>query len=89
MPPVVTVHSAKDGSDPIAACWIESQEMGDGREWLDWVETILVYKLPRLSREEIQSMLGLSDVELKQTRFYQEALAEGRTGSPIIFLNIG
>ena len=34
-------------------------------------------------------MLGLSDVELKQTRFYQEVFAEGRTGGPIIFLNVG
>ncbi len=79
MPLVVTVHSAKNGGDPIAACCIESQEMGDGRKWLDWVETILVYKLPRLSREESQTMLGLCAVELKQTRFYQEVFAEGRT----------
>jgi predicted transposase YdaD len=89
MPLVVTVHSAKDGSDPIAACCIECQEMRDGRELLDWVETILVYKLLRLSREEMQTMLGSSDVELKQTRFYKEVFAEGRTGSPIIFLNVG
>ncbi|MDD5037605.1 MAG: Rpn family recombination-promoting nuclease/putative transposase [Methylococcaceae bacterium] len=42
------------------------------------IETILVYKLPRLSREEIQDMLGLKDVEFKQTRFYQDVFAEGR-----------
>ena len=43
------------------------------------VETILVYKLsPTLSREEIQTMLNLQDVDLKQTRFYQDAFAEGR-----------
>ena len=77
-PLVVTVHSAKDGGDPIAACCIECQEMGDGRELLDWVETILVYKLPRLSREESQTMLGFCAVELKQTRFYQEVFAGGR-----------
>ena len=54
--------------------------------WTDWppeqladfVETILVYKLPKLSREEIQTMLGLIDTDLKQTRFYQEVFAEGR-----------
>ena len=38
--------------------------------WLEWIETILVYKLPRLSREEIQKMLGYNDIELKQIRFY-------------------
>jgi predicted transposase YdaD len=42
------------------------------------VETILVYKLPRLSREEIQKMLGYNDIELKQTRFYQDVFTEGR-----------
>jgi predicted transposase/invertase (TIGR01784 family) len=50
----------------------------DWRNWLDLIETILVYKLPRLTREEIQRMLHLPDVELKQTRFYQDAFAEGR-----------
>jgi predicted transposase YdaD len=44
----------------------------------DFGETIVVYKLPRLGREEIQAMLGLKDVDLKQTRFYQDVLAEGR-----------
>ena len=34
-------------------------------------------------------MLGLSDVGLKQTRFYQEVFAEGRTEGRIIFLNVG
>ena len=42
------------------------------------VETILVYKLPTLSREEIQQMLELTDTDLKQTRFYQEIFMEGR-----------
>ena len=42
---------------------------------LDIIETILIYKLPRMNREEIESMFGLSD--LKQTRFYQEAREEG------------
>ena len=46
--------------------------------WLEWVESILVYKLPKLSREEIQKMLGYNDIELKQTRFYQDVYTEGR-----------
>ena len=46
------------------------------REIIDLIETIIVYKLPQASREEIAKMLGLTD--LKQTRFYQEAFAEGR-----------
>ena len=55
------------------------------REWTDAViqqqiieliETVVLYKFPNLSREEIEAMLALS--ELKQTRVYQEALEEGR-----------
>jgi predicted transposase/invertase (TIGR01784 family) len=42
---------------------------------LQLVETIIVYKFPRMSREEIQAMFSLSEV--KQTRFYQEAFTEG------------
>jgi predicted transposase YdaD len=36
---------------------------------------IVVYKFPQLSREEIERMLGLS--ELKETKVYQEAFQEG------------
>jgi predicted transposase YdaD len=43
---------------------------------LDLIEAIVVYKFPRKTREEIEAMFNLSD--LKQTRVYQEALAEGQ-----------
>lgn len=46
-----------------------------------WVETLLVYKLPRLSREEIKAMVHLIDVDLKDTRYYQEVAAEVRQES--------
>ncbi|BAY21776.1 hypothetical protein NIES2100_15330 [Calothrix sp. NIES-2100] len=46
------------------------------QQLLQLIETILVYKFPNMSREEIEAMFGLS--ELKQTRFYQEAFQEGR-----------
>ncbi|NEQ11491.1 MAG: Rpn family recombination-promoting nuclease/putative transposase [Moorea sp. SIO4E2] len=46
------------------------------RELLQLIETILVYKLPKLSRTEIEAMFSLSD--LRQTKVYQEAKAEGR-----------
>ncbi len=48
------------------------------QDLLNLIETILIYKLPRCSREEIQTMLALTDIDLKQTRFYQDVLAEGR-----------
>jgi len=45
---------------------------------LDLIEMILVYKLPRMTREEIREMLNLPDIELQQTRFYQDVFFEGR-----------
>ena len=45
------------------------------RQLIELVETVLIYKLPDKSRQEIEAMLGLN--ELKQTRVYQEALEEG------------
>ena len=48
------------------------------REWYNFIETILVYKLPRSTREEIQAMLGITDIDLRQTRFYQDVFAEGQ-----------
>lgn len=46
------------------------------RDLINLIETIIVYKLPQKSREEIAAMLGLS--ELKNTRFYQEVFEEGK-----------
>jgi len=65
------------------------EEMEEGipqREILDLVETIIVYKLPRLSREEIQEMLGFTDVDLKQTRFYQDVHGEGREEEAVVLV---
>ena len=42
---------------------------------LELIETVLVYKFPKLSRQEIEEMFTYSD--LKQTRVYQEAREEG------------
>ena len=44
---------------------------------LDLIETILVYKLPHLNREEIRKMLSVYEIKLQDTRFYQEVSAEG------------
>ncbi|MBE5232379.1 MAG: DUF2887 domain-containing protein, partial [Microcystis aeruginosa PMC 728.11] len=43
---------------------------------LELIETILIYKLPKLNRKEIEKMFSLSD--LRETKVYQEALEEGR-----------
>ena len=43
---------------------------------IELIETVVLYKFPNLNREELEAMLGLS--ELRQTRVYQEAREEGR-----------
>jgi len=43
---------------------------------IELIETIIVYKLPQKSRKEIAAMFNLGD--LKQTRFYQDAFADGK-----------
>jgi predicted transposase YdaD len=53
-------------------------EVDNKAQILEIIETILVYKLPKLSREEIQKMLGYNDISLKETRFYQDVYAEGQ-----------
>lgn len=45
------------------------------QQLLQLIETILIYKLPSMDIEEVQEMFGLSD--LKKTRVYQQAFAEG------------
>lgn len=42
---------------------------------IELIETIVIYKFPQLGRQEIEEMLGLN--ELKQTKIYQQAFAEG------------
>ena len=45
------------------------------QEILELIETILIYKLPKLNRQEIEAMFSLSD--LRETKVYQEALEQG------------
>lgn len=54
------------------------QEFTDARQkqnLLQLIETILVYKLPKINRQEIEKMFSLND--LRETKVYQEALEEG------------
>lgn len=62
----------------IAKTRTEVRNVQEQAQLLDLVETIMVYKFSRLSRQEIQQMLGFTETDLKQTRFYQDVFAEGR-----------
>ena len=44
---------------------------------LDLLETIVSYKLPQLTAEDIKAMLNLADADLKQSRFYQDIVRIG------------
>lgn len=53
------------------------QELADEaiqRQVLDLIETIVLYKLPNINRQELARMFGLN--ELKHTRYYQEVREE-------------
>jgi len=57
------------------------------RDLINLIETIIVYKLPKKSRQEIEAMLGLS--ELKQTKVYQEAKQEAKLEAIPRMLQLG
>ncbi|MEQ8973162.1 MAG: Rpn family recombination-promoting nuclease/putative transposase [Coleofasciculus sp. C1-SOL-03] len=59
----------------IAQAQAQIDDQATQRNLINLIETIIVYKLPHKSREEIEAMFSLS--ELKQTKVYQEALEEG------------
>lgn len=43
---------------------------------IDLIETIVVYKLPRISRQELIKMFGLGDFDIKTIRLYEELKQE-------------
>ncbi|MCL1468734.1 Rpn family recombination-promoting nuclease/putative transposase [Argonema galeatum] len=47
------------------------------REILELIETILLYKFTRLTREEIRQMFTFTESEFKQSRLYQSIKEEG------------
>ena len=67
------VNSAKILIERISTEIAEPQTQ---RNIINLIESIIIYKLPLKNREEIEAMFELQD--LKKTRFYQEALGEGK-----------
>ncbi|PPD52862.1 MAG: hypothetical protein CTY11_08110 [Methylomonas sp.] len=74
---LLSLIACTDSQTPEHAQKLVKQRTLHGIDILNFVETVLVYKLPHLTREEIRTMLGL-DTELKQNRFYQEIAEEER-----------
>ncbi|QSJ16446.1 Rpn family recombination-promoting nuclease/putative transposase [Nostoc sp. UHCC 0702] len=46
------------------------------KEIIEFIETVVIYKFPRLSREEVEAMLGLDAI--RNTKVFQEAKEEGK-----------
>jgi predicted transposase YdaD len=61
----------------LAQAETENSDAIEQQRVLEWIVTVFVHKFPKLSREEIKTMLG-TKAELKKTRFYQEIQAEER-----------
>lgn len=60
----------------IARAKSETPDEALRHDLIELIETVIIYKLPRLSREEIQAMLHVHDI--RETRVYQEGVEEGR-----------
>jgi len=67
-----------DTAVAVARQWLRTPNPALTADIINFIETVLVYKLPRSTREELQTMLGLTDIDLKQTRFYQDVHTEGQ-----------
>jgi predicted transposase/invertase (TIGR01784 family) len=72
---IVTENAIESGKKLIQQVRETFADSKQPQELLELIETILVYKLPSLSRREIEAMFSIGD--LKQTRVYREALEEG------------
>jgi predicted transposase/invertase (TIGR01784 family) len=53
----------------------EIQDSALQADLIELIETVILYKLPELNREEIQAMLQVHDI--RQSRVYKEAVEEG------------
>ncbi len=54
------------------------------RQLIHLIESIIIYKFPQKSREEIEAMFELTD--LKKTKVYQEAFTEGESKLVLLIL---
>lgn len=54
---------------------LELESSQNQRQLIELISTVVIYKFPQLSYEEIETMLNLE--EIKQTKVYQDAKSEG------------
>ena len=62
----------------------EVKNVTNQKQLQELIETIIIYKFPKLSYEEIETMLNLE--EIKETRVYQDAKEEGKLEQKIAMI---
>jgi predicted transposase/invertase (TIGR01784 family) len=68
-------QAADSARDLVVRAKTEISDVALQDDLIELIETVIIYKLPRLSREEIQAMLQVNDI--RETRVYQEGKEEG------------
>jgi predicted transposase YdaD len=58
----------------VARAKTEIDDAAPQPDLIELIETVILYKLPRLTREEVQTMLKVDDI--RQIRVYQEGVEE-------------
>jgi predicted transposase/invertase (TIGR01784 family) len=74
-------NTLAQGKELIQQVRQQFQESLKRQDILELIETILIYKLPKMNRKEIEAMFSLSD--LRETKVYQEALEEGELSAKL------
>lgn len=63
---------------------LELDDSQNQRQLIELISTIVIYKFPQLSYEEIETMLNLE--EIKQTKVYRDAKSEGKLEQKIAMI---
>jgi predicted transposase/invertase (TIGR01784 family) len=69
---LLTIASEAEAPERARFLIDQGEELGQGEAVTDLVRTIMVYKFSTLGWEAIEAMLNIQDVQLEQTRVYQQ-----------------
>jgi predicted transposase/invertase (TIGR01784 family) len=71
---LLTIASEAEAPERARFLIEQGEELGQGEAVTDLVRTIMVYKFSTLGWEAIEAMLNIQDVQLEQTRAYQQVV---------------
>lgn len=69
---LLTVVSDNEAIDRARLLLERGTAIGQQRDIIEWVSTIMVYRFPQLGWEGVEVMFNIQDVRLEDTRAYQE-----------------